>query len=309
MSSSYVTTEFESIVATGRHEAIADEHEQIKEYYRAVAQDFRAWSPKLNMHFGFWDWNINPFNREDMLERMNGEVLNRLRLAPSGPALLADLGCGAGATARTIVQQRVKTTIDAVTVVMEQIRQGAELSHVLGLRHEVKFRLADYTNTRLPPAQYDGVYALESACHARGADKRALIAEMFRLLKLGGRLVIVDAFLRTPAPLPGLVDRIYRSWCRNWVISELAEISAMRGSLAEQGFVDVKTDEITWRIAPSALQIPFFATWFAIRELWRTRLRMNSWRIGHILASYASFLMGCWLPGFGYYAVTATKPG
>jgi hypothetical protein len=132
---------------------------------------------------------------------------------------------------------------------------------------------------------------------------------MFRLLKPGGNVVIVDAFRRTPAPLPGMVDRIYRSWCRNWVISELAEISAMRRSLTDQGFTDVSIDEITWRIAPSALQIPFFATGFAIRELWRTRFRMNSWRIGHILASYASFLMGCWLPGFGYYVVTAKKPG
>ena len=308
MSCSYATTHFEA-AASGHGEPRADEHARIKEYYRAVAQDFRAWSPKLNMHFGYWDWNINPMHREDMLERMNTEVLNRLNLPPTRPLLLADLGCGAGATARTIAQRRVETTIDAVTVVMEQILQGAELSHAIGLRHKVKFRLADYTDTRLPAAQYDGVYALESACHARGADKRPLLREMFRLLKPGGRLVIVDAFLRTPAPLPGLVDRIYRSWCRNWVISELAEISAMRDSLADQGFIDVKADEITWRIAPSALQIPFFATWFAIRELWRTRLRMNSWRIGHILASYASFLMGCWLPGFGYYVVTATKPG
>jgi cyclopropane fatty-acyl-phospholipid synthase-like methyltransferase len=307
MSCSYATTDFEA-AASGHAEPCADEHARIKEYYRAVAQDFRAWSPKLNMHFGYWDWNINPMHREDMLERMNVEVLNRLDLPLTGPALLADLGCGAGATARTIAQRRVETTIDAVTVVMEQILQGAELSHAIGLRHKVKFRLADYTNTRLPAAQYDGVYALESACHARGADKRPLLRETFRLLKPGGRLVIVDAFLRTSRPLPRVIDRLYRSWCRNWVVSELAEISAIRAALADQGYTHVSIDDITWRIAPSALQIPFFATWFTARALWRARFKLDNWRIGHILASYASFLMGCWLPGFGYYVVTARKP-
>ena len=307
MSCSYVTTDFEA-AASGHAEPRADEHARIKGHYRAVAQDFRAWSPKLNMHFGYWDSNINPMHREDMLECVNVEVLNRLDLPPTGPALLADLGCGAGATARTIAQRRVETTIDAVTVVMEQILQGAELSHALGLRHKVKFRLADYTNTRLPAAQYDGVYALESACHARGADKRPLLREMFRLLKPGGRLVIVDAFLRSSRPLPRVIDSLYRSWCRNWVVSELAEIGAIRASLADQGYTHVSIDDITWRIAPSALQIPFFATGFAARELWRARFKLGNWRIGHILASYASFLMGCWLPGFGYYVVTARKP-
>jgi cyclopropane fatty-acyl-phospholipid synthase-like methyltransferase len=290
-----------------RAAAIENGHGKIRAYYRAVAQDFRAWSPRLNMHFGYWDGGVNPLNREAMLERMNAVVLDALRLPATGPARLADLGCGAGATARTIVQRRTQTSIDAVTLVMEQILQGAELNRAAGLGAELKFHLADYVNTGLPAAQYDGVYALESSCHARGAGKPSLLKEMHRLLKPGGSVVIVDALLRQRVPLPSLIDGIYRSWCRNWAVSELGEQSAMREALAQAGFVDIRFRDISWRIAPSALQIPFFATRFALRELWRARGRLNPWRKGHILASYASFLMGCWLPGFGYYVVTARK--
>ena len=48
-----------------------------------------------------------------------------------------------------------------------------------------------------PSASYDGVYALESSCHAHGADKGALLAEAYRLLRPGGRLVVADGFLST----------------------------------------------------------------------------------------------------------------
>ncbi len=53
----------------------------------------------------------------------------------------------------------------------------------------------DYEDTILPRNSYDGVYALESSCHARGADKGALLAEAHRLLRSGGRLVVADGFL------------------------------------------------------------------------------------------------------------------
>jgi SAM-dependent methyltransferase len=312
VSSSYATASNTADLLNARSKARAaateNGHGKIKAYYRAVAEDFRAWSPRLNMHFGYWDWRVNPFKREAMLERMNLEVLDALKLSPAVPAQLADLGCGAGATARAIVRHRRYTGVDAVTLVMEQILQGAELNRAAKVGHAVRFHLADYVHTPLPAAQYDGVYALESSCHARGAGKRLLVKEMYRLLKPGGSLVIVDALLRKRTPLPTPIDRLYRDWCRHWAVSELGEQSALREALEQAGFIDIRFRDIGWRIAPSALQIPLFATRFALRELWRARGRLNPWRKGHILASYASFLMGCWWPGFGYYVVTARKP-
>src|SRR3982750_2107565 len=55
--------------ATGAEARLAD----IRSYYNAVADDYRAWSPGMNMHFGYWSWKVNPFAREAMLERMNLE--------------------------------------------------------------------------------------------------------------------------------------------------------------------------------------------------------------------------------------------
>lgn len=290
--------------AKGGEARLAD----IRSYYNAVADDYRAWSPGMNMHFGYWSLKVNPLGREAMLERMNLEVLHRLALPGRGAVLLADLGCGAGATARSIVKARKHSTVDAVTLVARQIVQGAELNQAAALPNQVRFHLADYVDTGLRTGAYDGVYALESACHAPGADKRALVREAARLLRPGGTLVIADALRRNSKPLPGFMERIYRLWCRHWAVNELAEKEALHAALASQGFTDIRFQDISLRLAPSALQIPLFATRFALRELWRARFRLSPLRRGHIVASYAAFLLGLWLPGFGYYMVTARKP-
>lgn len=288
----------------GQEARLAD----IRSYYNAVADDYRAWSPGMNMHFGYWSWQVNPLAREAMLERMNLEVLKRLALPSTGAVLLADLGCGAGATARSIVKNRKHSTVDAVTLVARQIIQGAGLNQAAALPNQVRFHLADYVDTGLRSGAYDGVYALESACHAPGADKRALVREAARLLRPGGTLVIADALRRNNKPLPGFMERIYGLWCRHWAVNELAEKQALHTALASQGFTDIRFQDISLRLAPSALQIPLFATRFALRELWRARFRLSPLRRGHIVASYAAFLLGMWLPGFGYYMVTARKP-
>jgi MPBQ/MSBQ methyltransferase len=278
----------------------------ITAYYAAVADDYRAWSPDLNMHFGYWRWGINPFKREAMLDALNQETVKRLALSDA-PLRVADMGCGAGATARTCARMHEKVQIDAVTISPEQIARGLERNAGASGKERIRFTLADYAHTPLPSAAFDCAYAVESACHANGPAKHELIREMARLLKPGGRLVVTDAFRRSGKPLPGPVKLCYDTWCRNWAVPELAQIKLFTDELKAQGFANVKVEEISHRIAACALHIPFLATSFFVRELWKARGRLSGWRLKHIIASYCAFLIGAWLPGFGYFIVTAQK--
>ena len=38
-------------------------------YYEEAGPDYAAWSPHFNMHFGFFRWGMNPFNREPCSSR------------------------------------------------------------------------------------------------------------------------------------------------------------------------------------------------------------------------------------------------
>jgi len=37
--------------------------------YAEAGPDYASWSAAFNMHFGFFRWGMNPFNREAMLEQ------------------------------------------------------------------------------------------------------------------------------------------------------------------------------------------------------------------------------------------------
>ncbi len=74
----------------------------LEEYYSEAGPDYAAWSRGFNMHFGFYRRGMNPVDREGMLERMNVEVLERLDIDPAKRCSVLDMGCGLGATLRSL---------------------------------------------------------------------------------------------------------------------------------------------------------------------------------------------------------------
>jgi MPBQ/MSBQ methyltransferase len=60
-------------------------------YYADAGPDYSAWSPNFNMHFGYFRRGMNPFRLEPMLERMNREILARLRLQPQQHTRVLDI--------------------------------------------------------------------------------------------------------------------------------------------------------------------------------------------------------------------------
>ena len=77
----------------------------LEQYYSEAGPDYAAWSHEFNMHFGYYHPGLNPLHREAMLEQMNAEVLARLQLGANEEPRLLDLGCGLGATLRSIARR------------------------------------------------------------------------------------------------------------------------------------------------------------------------------------------------------------
>ena len=272
----------------------------VLEFYNATDADYGQWSDDFNMHFGYWARGLNPLRREPMLERMNREVVERLRLREEAPRV-ADLGCGTGATARSLARRHRGARVCAVTMVPAQIERGRRLSAGMD---GIDFVLADYTATGLAAGSFDAAYAIESWCHASGPGKRAAVAEAARLLKPGGRLVIADCFVLRPQ-LPWWIRGAYSRWCASWAIAEMAEIGALRKALEEAGFADIEFEDISWRVAPSIAHVPYVAGRFLITELARGKL--SKWRWRHVVASVLSIALGLCRSAFRYGLVTARK--
>ncbi|SFN37036.1 cyclopropane-fatty-acyl-phospholipid synthase family protein [Variovorax sp. OV329] len=283
---------------------------ETRDYFTEVAEDYRAWSPSYNMHFGFWRLGLNPLRREGMLVEMNRVVGRALQLdrpdCESGRRCVIDLGCGAGATARTLVGDHASLYAVTVTNVPVQNRIAARLDVQAGVADRMAHVEADYTRTGLPAAKADGAWAVESACYAQGTAKADFAREAARLLKPGARLAVVDGFLlrRETSRLGG---RLHRLWADSWAVPTLAVRDDFVKALAASGFEDIQVRSLRWRVAPSALHIPVLATRFTLAELWKARGRLSSWRRKHIVASYCALLLGMFWRDFDYCMVTATR--
>jgi cyclopropane fatty-acyl-phospholipid synthase-like methyltransferase len=276
-------------------------------YYAEATQDYSAWSRNFNMHFGYFRAGLNPLRLEPMLEEMTHQVLARLRLAPGAAHALLDAGCGMGAAARTLALRDPELRIEGVTLVPWQAQHAGDRIAHAGLGERVRIELGDYTCTRYPDACFDGVYAIESVCHAGGDDKRDFVREAARVLKPGARLVVADGFVRGRGPMNPLLRFCYRTVARNWAVERFADLDAFVRCVERSGFRDVVVEDISLRIAPSVMHIPVVMLRFLAGQLRRNGLHLSRVRWGHLLACALAPFLGMARSRFRYCIVSATR--
>lgn len=279
----------------------------LEQYYSEAGPDYAAWSTEFNMHFGFYRRGMNPFDRERMLEQMNREVLAALHVGHLAAPRILDLGCGLGATLRSFARQLPQARLVGITRVPWQVEQANLRNTAAGVSGRVTVLQGDYQDTILPRRSYDAVYALESSCHAHGSDKRMLLAEAYRLLRPGGRLIVADGFLLRP-PKPGIQERICRKLCECWVIEDLARIDRFTASLHELGFTNITTTDLQWRVAPSIAHVPWVTLKFLLRDVLFSRKRMTRARWNNVVAPLLMPWISAPLGPMCYQMVTASKP-
>jgi len=142
----------------------------------------------LATEFYEWGWG-NSFHFAD---RRKGETFHQSilrheyylagRLGVKKDAVLLDCGCGIGGPARNIARF-TGANIKAVTINQFQVNRGNTLSVKEGIRDKVELIQADFMKLPMKDNTFDGVYAIESTCHA--PDRSKVYGEIFRVLKPG----------------------------------------------------------------------------------------------------------------------------
>lgn len=289
---------------------VENSSDNFQRYYEEAGPDYAAWSPHFNMHFGFFRRDMNPFNREAMLEQMNCEILQRLRLADhlSAPThrRILDMGCGLGATLRSIARRLPSADLHGITLVPWQLEQGRRLNQSGRQSTNINLNLGNYERTSFASASFDAIYAIESSCYGTGANKSRLIREAHRLLRSGSRFVVADGFIG-PGNFRGPQKSIYRTLCDCWVIDDLGDIRAFTRELGRSGFRDITVEQIQSRVTPSILHIPWVTLKFLLTSIVfgkrkMTRARWNN-LLAPILLPFVSYPVG----PLAYYIVSATR--
>lgn len=273
-------------------------------HYTDAGPDYAFWSKNYNMHFGYAKARWDCLSRERMLERMNEVVLDTLNIKENGEYV--DLGCGMGAALRFAGKNYPKANFTGFTITPWQVKNGNWLIQSNWLKN-AKIKLGDYLDLPLANNSVDGALAMESFCYGKGYAKSAPIKEAFRILKQGGKLTIMDGYLKkTRQELSSFTRGLHDLVASNWALDNFPEIHHQIVALQSAGFKEVEWKEISWKIAPSAVHAPFVTLWYLIKKkATGQKIGKESWR--NLRACFASLFLGMQRQSFGYFQITATK--
>lgn len=171
-----------------------------------------------------------------------GDMLSGLRL--DGQAVL-DLGCGVGGACFLLARDFGAGRVLGIDVEADSIARALDAAKALGLDDRVSFEHVQPGPLPFPDGQFDLIFTKDVVCHV--PDKAPLLAEVFRVLRPGGLLVLGD-WMRGN-------DRTGAEAFDAWVAQHSAaglkfsfEPEAVyRGALEAVGFADIAlTDHSAW---------------------------------------------------------------
>jgi ubiquinone/menaquinone biosynthesis C-methylase UbiE len=108
---------------------------------------------------------------------------------------------------------------------------------------KVTFMEMDYHNLSFPDETFDVVWMLESFCY--GQPKSKVIQEAFRVLKKGGRLIIVDLYQGKEVLTPAEDILLYKKTMNPMAVSSMDTMEQVQKCILETGFSACEIKDIS----------------------------------------------------------------
>lgn len=224
-------------------------YQDIREFYDASSGLWESiWGE--HMHHGYYGRNGNYKldRRQAQIELIEELLLWAGYNQQNVPQNIIDVGCGIGGSTLHLAQ-KFGSTATGITLSPVQASRAQERAAEAGLDSRVHFEVANALEMPFEDNSFDLVWSLESGEHM--PDKTKFIAECYRVLKPGGKMILAtwchretDSFAGelTPSEVAHLKE-IYRVYCLPYVIS----LSEYRTITLECGFENLQVDD--WSIA------------------------------------------------------------
>jgi SAM-dependent methyltransferase len=173
---------------------------------------------------------LSPGGPQAVREIMSGVDLHGKRVL--------DIGCGLGGLDQvllTLGAQHV-TGLDVAGLIVEM---GQERIRRAGLNNRIEVKLVEPGPLPFADASFDIVFGKDAWLHI--PDKAAHFAEVFRVLKPGGRIAAGD-WMKSPGPYSADMEYFFKMEGLTYHLVTLAEYGQF---LHGAGFTDIRLDDIT----------------------------------------------------------------
>lgn len=217
------------------------------------------------IHFGMHVKGVHSFL--ESLHYMNYYAGKLLGLTEEKSWVILDAGCGVGGPSTQLAKRFPKSTFIGITITRNQIPLAQELARREGVTKNTQFLLRNYRHSEFPDNYFDGAFAQES--HNYAQNKVEFVREMYRIIKPGSRLVILDGFIRDK-PLTPLSKKVLDIWRPARGFPDLISLKDLKLMLENNGFEDVVVEDLTKTILPSVARStclgPYFFTASVIKR-------------------------------------------
>jgi tocopherol O-methyltransferase len=283
--------------------------EDVIRYYERFWTKAEFWwesDKTLAFHFGYYDKGIR--SHTDAVLHMNDVTWQLLKFDAETPYQILDAGCGVGGTSIYLAQKYPRVSFTGINIVPTHLTMADRFAHKRRVTANTQFLLQNYCGTTFPDNSYDGIIALESINYAHKDED--LIKELYRVLKPGGRIAILDGF-RTGKPLPSILKKVYQFWLDGRALIDLESINEFAACMRKHGFRDVTVNDISSHVSSSYFFGVLIGSLFFVPALIKIIIRFRRKDYDddfdtHMALSLAAALValyGC----FKYYSITATK--
>lgn len=246
----------------------ADYHQKIVQYYKESEDAYKdSWdlNNSLAIHYGYWDQEVKNFSGS--LLRMNEVMMETAKIKSTDRVL--DAGCGVGGSS-IFLASKLGCKVTGISLSGRQVEQARSNANKKGVDNLVDFQVMNYSDTDFEDESFDIVWGCESICYADDKDK--FVREAFRLLRLGGRLIVADGFV---TKFENNQYPYNRKWLEGWQVNYLESPDRFSGFMETNGFRNIKYRDITKETSHSAKRLYQFHFLARIYVGW---IRLTRWK-------------------------------
>lgn len=219
----------------------------VSQYYRDVAFDYTVfWNLRRSMAMRIGLWDRETRSVPQALEREDRFLAEEAGIHAGDHVL--DAGCGVGGSA-IFLARTYGCRVTGLTESADQARIALANARRSGVDHLVTFTVGDFHATGFDADSFSVVWALESMSHSN--RKRDLLAELYRILRPGGRLIGADYF-SAHAAYTETIQAMRRRVFEGLHFEEFEYAPLFNRYLTVNGFTHVDFFDVTPMALPSA---------------------------------------------------------